>query len=168
MKKFIIPIIAVLLVILGVTTYNLTQAPKPAVAQIKHDVSQVKPNPPTVSELFALVNAERAKVHVAPLTLDPKLNKSAQIKADDMNNNNYFGHVDKNGKHGYQYAMEAEPILCHTASENIFKGTGIYDTSLSAINWWHNSPPHYETEINTNYTIVGFGISSYDVVAHYC
>lgn len=40
--------------------------------------------PPDAQELLELVNAERAKVGVAPLVIDERVQKSAQLKADDM------------------------------------------------------------------------------------
>lgn len=128
-------------------------------------VAQTQPKPPTPEELLRLVNEERAKVGVAPLALDPLLNKSAQIKAEDMYKNNYFGHVDAQGKHGYEYVKESGKA-CLIPSENIFWAK--YDKSQTAVNWWMNSRPHKEAMLSTQYESVGFGISDWRVVAHFC
>ena len=77
-----------------------------------------KPQPPTVDELLRLVNEERAKVSVAPLVIDARLNQSAQKKADDMVKNNYFAHVSPvDGRQGYTYIFDVMPE-CKEGSEH--------------------------------------------------
>jgi len=128
-----------------------------------------KLTPPTVDELLRLVNEERAKVGVAPLTIDTRLNQSAQFKADDMFTNIYFNHVDSSGKHGYSYVYDYAPGLCSIASENITDNTTIEsNTSKQAIYNWVNSEPHYKAMINPNYTLTGFGVSGTKIVEHFC
>ena len=123
---------------------------------------------PTAQEMLELVNKERAKYGVAPLVLDERLNKSAQIKAEDMDKNNYFAHQDKNGKQGYSYIFETTNHECSYAGENIYKW---YDaTSQSAFDWWKNSEPHYKAILNPEYKTTGFGIAGEQnmTVQHFC
>jgi len=57
-------------------------------------VAQKTVEPISVAKMHELVNAERVSRGIAPLTLDERLNTSAQIKADDMTSDGYFDHVD--------------------------------------------------------------------------
>ena len=149
--KLSVAILAVLtllgaaVIVLAVSTIEV---PKTA-----HTQAVTTPEPPTVEELLRLVNEERAKVGVAPLVLDPLLNKSAQIKADDMLKNSYFGHVDAQGKHGYEYVADVGKN-CIVPSENIVGEK----SSIGAVEWWMNSQSHREAIHNSNYESVGFGI----------
>ena len=45
------------------------------------------------SEVVRLVNAERSKVGLAPLTQDWQLSRVARYKSQDMKDNNYFSHT---------------------------------------------------------------------------
>jgi len=125
---------------------------------------------PTVQELLDAVNTERAKAGVAPLTIDARLNTSAQVKADDMIATNDLDHIDANGKHGYEYAMEYNSD-CKIPSENYYWGTQDHKTAKSAIAWWMNSKPHHDAMLSPSYDTTGFGIVWGDkmvVVQHFC
>lgn len=145
---------------LGVAGYA-SLATKPATVPSTHVTERVlskyEVGPPDAQELLELVNRARHEVGVAPLTIDEGLNTSAQIKADDMSNNDYFGHVDANGKHGYEYAYEYS-ANCKVPSENIVGA----DTSIAAVNWWNTSEQHHTAMINPEYTITGIGIKYVD------
>ena len=43
-------------------------------------------------KLLNLLNEDRARYGLPPLTLDPELSRLAQLKASDMNSNHYFAH----------------------------------------------------------------------------
>lgn len=123
---------------------------------------------PTIVSLLSAVNRERVKAGIPPLKLDKRLNKSAQIKADDMKKRHYFGHVDPDGKHGYEIAAEHAPE-CAELSENITdSGAAIYNTTEAGIKAWVESPPHYSAMIDTRYTLTGFGVTSTGLVEHFC
>lgn len=127
--------------------------------------------PPTVQELLKLVNEERAKVGVAPLAIDERLNESAQFKADDMVTNDYISHEDRNGKHGYEYAQEATGESCSLVGENYYWGTGNRITSTAALDGWMNSKSHHDAILEDEYELTGFGIAGTDkivVVEHFC
>lgn len=129
------------------------------------DIASYEPIPPTVDEIYNLVNQERAKIGVAPLKLDPRLNQSAQEKAEDMAKNNYFDHVNPTtGVHGYtiisKYAKE-----CRIGSENLANS---YPTSRDLISAWLRSVSHKEAMLNPNYVLTGVGVSKSKVVQHFC
>lgn len=119
--------------------------------------------PPTREELLILVNKERAKVGVAPLQIDQRLNQSAQYKADDMAKHNY-GHTSSyDGRHGYEYIADFAPGLCSVPSENIAGRP----TATRTVDGWVKSPSHYQAMINPKYTLTGFGIAKYGDNAYY-
>ena len=153
---------------LGVAGYA-SLATKPATVPSTHVTERVL-TPPTVQELLDAVNAERAKAGVAPLTLDTRLNTSAQVKADDMVATNDLDHVDANGKHGYEYAMEYNSD-CKVPSENISTSTLDYRNTLAVVDGWMSSKPHHDAMLNPSYSTTGFGIVWGDtmvVVQHFC
>lgn len=121
---------------------------------------------PSAEEMLRLVNEERAKVGVKPLVIDERLNKSAQYKAEDMLKNNYFGHVDNQGRHGYEYIADFGK-KCKFPGENITENTTT-NTSKQAIVSWKNSPPHYKAMIDPRYESTGFGIAGTKIVQHFC
>ena len=153
---------------LGTVSYA-SLATKPATVPSTHVTERVL-TPPTVQELLDAVNAERAKAGVAPLTLDDRLNKSAQVKADDMVATSDLDHVDANGKHGYEYAMEYNHD-CKIPSENISTSTLDYRNTSAVVDGWMNSKPHHDAMLNPSYSTTGFGIVWGDkmvVVQHFC
>lgn len=123
--------------------------------------------PPTKADLLRLVNTERAKAHVAPLVDDPRLDQSAQRKADDEVKYNYFDHVSPHdGKQGYLYINDVG-ISCKTDAENLTEN--IHDnTAKSAVDAWIASPTHHAAMTNPAYTLTGFGIDSTQIVEHFC
>jgi len=174
MKRMSIILATVAVLTLGVAGYA-SLATKPATVPSTHVTERVlskyEVGPPDAQELLELVNAERAKVGVAPLTIDEGLNTSAQIKADDMSNNDYFGHVDANGKHGYEYAYEYS-ANCKVPSENIRWTPLAASTSRVVYDGWYNSPQHIAAIRKADYTLTGIAVSNsadkYYTVQHFC
>lgn len=166
MKKLGLTILA-LIVIMGVSVVAGNSQPKPQATPVSiYEAPQ--PPKPTVEELFRLTNEERAKAGVRPLELNPLLNKSAQMKADDMLANNYFDHVNPTtGKNGPTYVMDVGAD-CYYQSENIAADL----TSEGAMVDWKGSEPHFKAIIDTRYESVGFGIAKgeyyYYIVQHFC
>lgn len=68
-------------------------------AKFKYEIG-----PPTAEELLELVNAERKRVGVAPLIHHKDIEKSAQLKADDFAERNYYSHTVK----GTEYTLTDE------------------------------------------------------------
>src|SRR5690606_5722940 len=61
------------------------------------DLTDASPNPPSPQDEISqqtidLVNAEREARGISPLTADPALSMMAQLKSEDMAQNNYFEH----------------------------------------------------------------------------
>lgn len=147
----------------GLYLKNAPKAQTPVIAPVNAPQSI---SPPTIDELFALINAERAKVGVAPLAINPLLNKSAQMKADEMVIDGY-GHVNSSGKHGYSF-IDDVGARCSYGSEN----NNAAITSVEAVEEWMGSPSHRQAILDPRWSETGFGIAKYAdyyyVVQHFC
>jgi uncharacterized YkwD family protein len=105
------------------------------------------------SQVLTLVNAERSKAGLKPLTMNATLTKSAQAKSQDMHDKHYFDHTsptygspfDQMTKFGYKYSY---------AGENIAMGQ---KTPKEVMDAWMNSAGHRANILNSNYTEIGIG-----------
>lgn len=189
MKKWfiVIPIVAIVIggsAAFAVKTFQPQPKQQTVQVQPKQEVKPVvsKYDDPGVDpqEVLDLVNQEREKNGVAPLTMDLRLAQSAQKKADDMATNNYFGHQNPiDGKQGYSYIQDVAPGLCYYGSENIasnnedkIPGTKIYDTSKGTFDTWRLSTAHHVAMIDSRYSLTGIAVAvngpkTY-VVEHFC
>ena len=126
---------------------------------------------PTIAQLLALVNAERAKYGVAPLKEDPRLDASAQMKANDEVAYGYFGHESSkspNDDGDSRQWLLASGIQCVDTSENLVDNVPSNPTASGAVDAWISSPPHHAAMIDAKYTLTGFGINGYEIVEHFC
>ncbi|KQL49890.1 hypothetical protein AN963_09425 [Brevibacillus choshinensis] len=123
-------------------------APQPA----KQADQQVEASA-VVKQVADLVNQERAKAGLKPVTLDASLNKVAQAKAADMSNNNYFDHTSPT--YGSPFDMMKQfGVSFMTAGENIAMGQRTAD---EVMNQWMNSEGHRENIMNPSFTKIGVG-----------
>jgi uncharacterized protein YkwD len=155
-KRVLIPLIAITALIVGALSITV--------------YSHV--NTPTKPEIFRLVNAERAKVGAPDLKEDPKLNASAQMKADDMVKYGYFDHISPStspyaGQQGYTL-IDSVGANCVYRSENIHQGTIVFNRSEDVVWRWMNSKAHKDALLDKRYTLTGIGISGNYVVQHFC
>jgi len=104
------------------------------------------------TQVVTLVNQERAKAGLKPLTAtNATLTKMALDKAKDMYNNGYFDHnsptygspFDMMKKYGINYSY---------AGENIAKGQRTPQEVMTA---WMNSPGHRANILSANFTTIG-------------
>lgn len=116
-------------------------------------------------EVFALVNQERIKQGLKPLQRDARLDATAQMKLNQLVVDNSIEHIDKNGKHGYEYILENYPGLCKYVSENLaWRGS----TGVSTVNAWMNSKPHHDAILDSKYSLSGIAVNGDKVVQHFC
>ncbi|WP_188402091.1 LysM peptidoglycan-binding domain-containing protein [Fictibacillus barbaricus] len=103
------------------------------------------------TQVSQIVNQERQKAGLAPLTLDAELSNVAMAKAKDMITNNYFDH--NSPTYGSPFEMMRSFGINYTAAgENIAKG----QTSPQAVmNDWMNSPGHRQNILSSNYDSIG-------------
>jgi len=100
-----------------------------------------------------LVNQERAKQGLSPLTLNTELSSVAETKAADMRDKNYFSHTSPT--YGSPFDMMKQfGISYKSAGENIAMGQ---KTPEVVMNGWMNSEGHRANILNANYTEIGVG-----------
>ncbi len=104
-------------------------------------------------QVAALVNEERAKAGLKPLTLDTNLSKVARLKSEDMYNKKYFSHTSPTYGSPFDM-MKKYGITFWAAGENIARGQ---QTPQQVMNSWMNSEGHRKNILNSNYTHIGVG-----------
>lgn len=103
--------------------------------------------------ILKLVNQERQKAGVQPLTLSDKLTNVANIKAKDMADKNYFSHDSPT--YGSPFDMMKKFGISYSyAGENIAAGQ---KTAEEVMNSWMNSSGHKANILNKNFTQLGVG-----------
>lgn len=177
-KAVIITIILALVAGVGGGVWLKTRLDAQAAAGVAQEQAESKYDvgPPDAQEMLELVNQERAKVGVAPLRLDERLNASAQEKADDMQNRGYYDHKSPDSIEGYSLVFKHMQNRCRYASENLAKVSTadgkIGNSRFTIDNWMRSTKGHREAILDAKYSLVGFGISKqgYDliVVQHFC
>ncbi|MGE5404451.1 MAG: CAP domain-containing protein [Candidatus Saccharibacteria bacterium] len=103
-------------------------------------------------EMLGYINTDRAANGLAPLTLDPKLNNGAQLKSQDMVNNNYFSHTSPTYGSPFDM-MKSLGITYQTAGENI----AINNSVKAAHDAFMNSSGHRANILNSSFHKLGLG-----------
>lgn len=112
----------------------------------------------TKEELLAEVNRRRAEVGVPALRYSPELEKSAQIKCDDMVAKGYYNHADPDGRRGIKIAVEDTLRLEGHYNENLLMQSVPDDSAKAVFDAWNDSATHREEMLSSKYTMTGFGI----------
>lgn len=105
-------------------------------------------------EVLRLVNIERAKEGLCELTIDTSLSQIAQMKSQDMIDNNYFSHTSPIYGSAFDM-MRAHGISYRVAGENIAKG---HSTPQEVVAAWMNSPGHRKNIMNGRFSNLGMGV----------
>lgn len=107
-------------------------------------------------EVIRLVNIERSKNGLAPLSKNWELSRVARYKSQDMINKNYFSHTSPT--YGSPFDMMKNfGIKYSTAGENIAYGQ---KTAQEVMNAWMNSSGHRKNILSPNYTQIGVGLAT--------
>ena len=101
-------------------------------------------------KVVELVNAERAKQGLSPLTVKSELMDYAQLRSTEIVDN--FDHKRPDGSSPLNYVMSLDGI--HRAGENIAGG---YSTPEKVMEGWMNSTGHRQNILNSSYTMIGVG-----------
>lgn len=106
-----------------------------------------------VQEVADIVNEERGKAGAAPLAVDESLCRLAQLKAEDMRDNDYFDHDSPT--YGRSHEMMKQFGVSYRASgENIAMGQRTPEQVMSE---WMNSQGHRKNILNDTYEKIGVG-----------
>lgn len=104
-----------------------------------------------VKQVVNLVNAERAKAGLAPLTIDSSVQAAAQVRAKECEQS--FSHTRPNGS-SFSTALKEQNVSYRRAGENIAWGQR---TPEEVVNAWMNSEGHRANIMNGNFTKIGVG-----------
>lgn len=104
-------------------------------------------------EVIRLVNEQRARYGLAPLSENWELSRVARYKSQDMVDNRYFSHTSPT--YGTPFQMiKAFGLTYRSAGENIAYG---YKTPQAVVNGWMNSSGHRANILNASYKQIGVG-----------
>lgn len=151
-------LVIVFVYILAVIFYNIGRADnssnesqKPKQAKVRVETEEITPD-----GLFIDINKVRAANSLAQFKRNALLDKSAQLKCDDMVKNDYYEHKNpKTGKEGYSYVQDVGANPSWT-SENL--NQGVFPNSKSVIESWMASKSHAASILDARYTDIGFAV----------
>lgn len=106
----------------------------------------------TASELYQLVNEERAQQGLPALVRNSKLEQAAFKKAQDMFAKNYWAHYAPDGSTTPWQFILATGYNYKYAGENLAKD---FNTSTSVVTAWMASASHRANLVSTNYKDIG-------------
>jgi uncharacterized protein YkwD len=126
-------------------------------------------------EVVRLINRERGRMNLAPLTMQDNLQLSAQKYAEQMWNEKFYGHTDPKGvtvEDRIEAAGYTDPkrIQCNCTAvsyaigENIAKGQS---TPAQVMRDWMKSDGHRKNILSTDFTEVGIGVYGNRWVQHF-
>lgn len=107
------------------------------------------------SEMFKLINSERAKVGAPPLVLDEKLTEVARAHSQDMWQRGYFSHINPDGEDPFQRLLDAH-IMYATAGENVALSANVQLAQSGLM----NSEGHRKNILNPEFHKIGIGVVS--------
>lgn len=116
----------------------------------------VKPNTEAPAASYAeqvvrLVNQERAKEGLAPLSISQPAQAAAQVRVQETETS--FSHTRPNGS-SFSTALTEQGVKYRTAGENIAYGQR---TPEQVMEGWMNSPGHRANIMNSKFTAIGVG-----------
>lgn len=104
-----------------------------------------------VDAVLRLVNEERAKEGLSPMTTNDTLNGAAQVRAEELQE--LFDHTRPDGSSCFT-ALDEAGVRYWTAGENIAAGAA---TPESVMNMWMNSEGHRANILNESFDAIGVG-----------
>lgn len=104
-----------------------------------------------ISEVVRLVNIERAKENLSPLSESSELDGAANIRANEIITK--FAHQRPDGREWYTVLSESG-ISYNASGENIAAGQ---KTPAEVVEGWMNSPGHRANIMSKNFNKIGVG-----------
>jgi uncharacterized protein YkwD len=104
-----------------------------------------------VQQVVNLVNQERAKAGLSPVTADSTIQAAAQVRAKETEVS--FSHTRPDGS-SFSTALTQQGVQFRGSGENIAWGQR---SPEEVMNGWMNSPGHRANILNANYTKIGVG-----------
>lgn len=104
-----------------------------------------------IQRVVDLVNEERAKENLSPLTVNASVQAAAQVRAKECEQ--YFSHTRPNGS-SFATTLREQGVTYKSAGENIAWGQRTPEEVVTA---WMNSSGHRKNIMNPNFTTIGVG-----------
>ena len=104
-----------------------------------------------VKQVVNLVNQERAKAGLSPVTADTSIQAAAQVRAKEIEKS--FTHTRPDGS-SFSTALTQQGVTYRGSGENIAWGQ---KTPEQVMNGWMNSEGHRANILNKNFTKIGVG-----------
>ena len=157
----LIPIVTIVSTVIGITASSIAPAnaqlwrsPRPAPAPAQQ-AAQPSQNGNVQQQILSLVNIERKKANLQPLTLNNQLGQAAQNHTNDMVSKSYFSHTSPSGgtmasrvnATGYRYSAIGENIAAGNSTAN------------ATMIQWMNSPGHRANILNPKFRELGVGFA---------
>lgn len=105
----------------------------------------------TTEELIVLTNKQRMDNGLSELTINPKLNQAATLKAADMVQKNYWAHTSPEGKTPWSFFKNVDYQYLY-AGENLARD---FLNSEAVVNAWMDSPTHRDNILSSRYQEIG-------------
>lgn len=136
--------------LVGLVVFAFATSPTPIHSAVSLSQSSAPVCSPDASALLGLINQERAKLGAPQLVIDPALATSASNKLNDEITNEYYGHSLVDGSNDVSI-LRAQGI--NAASSEDLDANALNP----AMDWksFKNSPAHYSSLTNAQYTRVG-------------
>jgi|GEM_PF-4887589 len=135
-------------------TYYIPTTGRTVSQNVQNAVSRTAVSVPTiVQQVVDLVNEERAKEGLAPLTLDASLCDAAAIRVGEISGK--FSHTRPNGETCFT-ALDEAGVNYIQAGENIALGQR---TAQEVMQDWMNSPGHRANIMSTKYSRIGVAVT---------
>jgi uncharacterized protein YkwD len=109
----------------------------------------------TVTGIVSSTNKQRAKQGLPFLSLDTKLSAAAELKLQDMFQNQYFEHVSPSGETVSDVVKRAEYEYI-VVGENL--ALGIFGGDEQVVSAWMASPGHRKNILDTRYQDIGIAV----------
>ena len=134
-------------------TYFTVKPGSRETVKLDNETNELVIDEPSETQMFAMVNSERAKVGVGVLTWEPQLVPVARAHAKDMWERNYFSHYSPEGKDVGDRLTEAK-IKFMVAGENL----ALAPTLQTAHTGLMNSQGHRENILEPSFKKMGIGV----------
>jgi len=112
----------------------------------------------TKQSMLSATNEQRLKDGDTALSLNDKLARAAQAKANDMAARDYWSHITPDGEEPWKF-IDEQGYEYMKAGENLAYG---FTTTSDTIKGWMNSPTHRANMLDGTYSEVGFGFVNAD------
>ncbi len=146
MKKFLVALMATLLVLVGF------QVPAQAACPYACTAAEVTA---LQNEMWSLVNQYRANAGKAALQRNSYLNTAAAVQSNYMVSIQQATHTGSGGTNAYQRAVNAGYPTGRAIGENVGWG---YSTSAQRVAGWYNSSAHRAIMLSSTYHYGGIAI----------